>query len=308
MFDLRNLDLNLLTVFEAIYERGTVSNAADRLTLSQSATSHALARLRIVCRDELFVRGDKTFSPTPAAKAMYPVIKQALEALRTSLAETIGFDPAASRRHFRLCIPHPLGPFYALEIRNAIAAVAPDIVVTCDTITRPTNLEETLRDGFADVAIDWLPVELDPFVNKKLFAEKMILIARKSHPRVSAGLTIEELRQEEFIGLHHRRDVDHLPPALRELHLQFHEVVRVNELLEIPTVVASTDLLGLMPSSMGPLLEKRLGLLVLAIPLELPTLPIYMIWHETRRHDAGHRWLREVVTAELGQGPRATAA
>jgi DNA-binding transcriptional LysR family regulator len=77
--------------------------------------------------------------------------------------------------------------------------------------------------------------------------------------------------------------------------------VHVSELLEIPTVVASTDLLGVFPLSMGPLMEKRLGLKVLPIPLELPPMPIYMIWHETRRHDAAHRWLRELVVAEMGR-------
>src|SRR5262249_53060493 len=66
MFNLRGLDLNLLTVFEAIYEIGTVSGAADRLALSQSAASHALARLRDACKDDLFVRVHQGFSPTPA--------------------------------------------------------------------------------------------------------------------------------------------------------------------------------------------------------------------------------------------------
>lgn len=99
-----------------------------------------------------------------------------------------------------------------------------------------------------------------------------------------------------------------MPQALRELHLQFreHEAVQVSELLEIPTIVASTDLLGLMPSSLVPFMEKRLGLRGLVIPLELPAMPIYMIWHETRRNDAAHRWLRELVEAELGRtAPRA---
>jgi DNA-binding transcriptional LysR family regulator len=303
MFNLRSLDLNLLTVFEAIYELGTVSSAADRLALSQPATSHALSRLRKACRDELFVRGHKALSPTPTANAMYPVIKQALEALRTSLAEAIGFDPATSRRHFRLCMPHPMGPLYALDLKKAMAAVAPGIVVTFDTVSRPVDLEETLRDGIVDVAIDWLPIELDPFVNRKLFDERMVLVARRNHPRVSARVTIEGLRKEEFIGLHRRREVEHMPQALRELHVQFHELeaVLVSELLEIPTVVASTDLLGLMLASMSPLMEKRLGLRVLAIPLELPPVPIYMIWHETRRHDAAHLWLRDLVAAELGR-------
>jgi LysR family transcriptional activator for leuABCD operon len=236
---------------------------------------------------------------------MYPVIKQALEALRTSLAEATGFDPAESRRHLRLSIPHPMAPFYALDLRKAVAAVAPGIVLTFDTVSRPLDLEENLRDGIVDVAIDWLPIELDPFVNSKLFDDRMVLVARKNHPRVCPRVTIEGLRKEEFICLHHRRGSDNMPQALKELHdLQFHEGMYVSELLEVPTVVASTDLLGLMPSSMGPLLEERFGLQVLAMPLELPTLPIYMIWHESRRHDAAHGWLREVVVAELAS-PRA---
>jgi DNA-binding transcriptional LysR family regulator len=302
MFNLRSLDLNLLTVFEAIYELGSVSIAADRLALSQSATSHALSRLRKTCGDELFVRGEKALSPTPTANAMYPVINQALEALRTSLAEATGFDPARSRRHFRLCIPHPMGPFYALDLRKAIATVAPGIAITFDTVSRPDNFEQSLRDGIVDVVIDWLPVELDPFVNRKLFDDRMVLVVRRNHPRVRGGVTIDGLRKEEFVGLHRRREAEHMPQVLRELHkLQFQEPVRVSELLEMPTVVASTDLLGLMPSSMGPVMEERLGLRVLAIPVELPTLPIYMVWHETRRHDAAHLWLREVIVAELSR-------
>jgi DNA-binding transcriptional LysR family regulator len=75
--------------------------------------------------------------------------------------------------------------------------------------------------------------------------------------------------------------------------------LHVSELLEIPTIVASTNLLGNFLSSMGPLMEKRLGLQTLAIPLELPAVPIYAVWHESRRNDAAHRWLRELVAANL---------
>jgi DNA-binding transcriptional LysR family regulator len=75
----------------------------------------------------------------------------------------------------------------------------------------------------------------------------------------------------------------------------------VSELLEIPTLVAGTDLVGIFAASMGPIMEQRLGLQVLPLPLESPSLPIYMIWHETRRHDPAHRWLREVVVQELSR-------
>jgi DNA-binding transcriptional LysR family regulator len=301
MFDLRSLDLNLLTVFEATYELGTVSNAADRLALSQSAASHALSRLRKACRDELFVRGPKGLIPTTTANAMYPVIKQALEALRASLAEATGFDPVTSRHHFRLSIPHPMGPFYAMDLRKTVAATAPGVTLAFDTISQPISLEDALRDGIVDIAIDSIAMELDPFVNRKLFDDRMVLVARENHPRVRTGVTLEELRHEEFIGMQYRREVGHLPQALRELnHLHLREVLRVSGPLEIPTVVASTDLLGVIPASAGPLLEKRLRLRVLAIPFELPALPIYMIWHESRRKDAAHVWLREIVVAKFG--------
>jgi LysR family transcriptional regulator, transcriptional activator for leuABCD operon len=246
LFNLRSLDLNLLTVFEAIYELGTVGSAADRLALSQSATSHALSRLREACRDDLFVRTRKGLSPTPVAKEMYPAIKPALEALRATLADASDFDPARSRRRFRISIPHPMGPLYALALRAAVAAVAPGIVLTFDTVSLPVALEDNLRDGIVDIAIDWLPVALDPFVNKKLFDDHVVLLARSDHPSVNVGITTEDLRTAEFVTLHRRTKIGHAPQALEDVsRLIVHEVVRVSELLEIPTVVASTDLLGI---------------------------------------------------------------
>jgi DNA-binding transcriptional LysR family regulator len=300
MFNLRNLDLNLLTVFEAVHELGSVSRAADRLALSQSATSHALARLREVCGDELFVRARHGLSPSPVAKTMYPAIKQALEALRSSLAEASGFDPATSQRHLRISIPHPLGPFYAIAIRAAAMIAAPGIVLRFDTVTLPLNLDDDLRDGTVDVAIDWLPSKSGPFVNRKLFDDRLVLFARRDHPLVKTGATLENLMKAQFVGGHPRREIDRLPKAIREFRkLDLTEVVRVSELLEIPTVVAATDLLGVFPLSMAPLMERHLGLSMLEIPVELPPVPIYAIWHENRRSDSAHRWLRELVAAEI---------
>jgi DNA-binding transcriptional LysR family regulator len=232
---------------------------------------------------------------------MYPTIKPALEALRTTLAEASGFDPLRSQRRFRISIPHPMGPFYAVALRAAVAAVAPGVALTFNTVSRPVDLEDDLRDGIADIAIDWLPVTLDPFVNSKLFDDQVVLLARNDHPSVHPGSTIEDLRKAEFVTLHRRSEIGHAPRALEDTYkLVIHEAVRVSELLEVPTVVASSDLVGVFVSSMGPLMKKRLGLQVFPIPLELPPMPIYMIWHETRRHDAAHRWLREVVVTELG--------
>jgi DNA-binding transcriptional LysR family regulator len=189
-----------------------------------------------------------------------------------------------------------MGPFYSLALRAAVAAAAPGVVMTFDTVSRPVALEESLRDGVVDLAVDWLPVELDPFVNRKLFDDRLVLLARRGHPSVGVGLKMDALLEAEFVSIHHRRETDHAPMAIRELlGLGMH----VSELLEIPTLVAGTDLVGVFAASMGPLMEQRLGLQVLPLPLGSPSVPIYMIWHETRRHDAAHRWLRESVEQEL---------
>jgi DNA-binding transcriptional LysR family regulator len=195
VFNLRSVDLNLLTVFEAIYEVGTATGAADRLALSQSATSHALTRLREACGDDLFVRTHKELTPTPAAQALYPVVKRSLEDLRRSLAEASGFNPTKSERLFQISIPHPMGPFYALRLRAAVGAVAPGVALSFETTSRPTNLEDRLRDGIVDLAIDWVPVEPDPFVNRKLFDDQLVLVARADHPSIKGCATLDDRKR-----------------------------------------------------------------------------------------------------------------
>ena len=242
MINLRSLDLNLLTVFEAIYETGAVSGAGVRLALSKSATSHALSRLREACGDALFVRAGQGLAPTPIALALYPGIKQALEVLRASLTEAAGFDPSRSSRRFRLGIPHPLGPFYALDLLAAATAIAPDIELIFDTTSRPRDLEDGLRDGRVDIAIDWLPAGTDPFVNQKLFLDRLVLLARAGHPSVTAGATIEDLREQKFVTLHPRRQAIDAPPAIREFfELGLRVTLRVSELLEILSMSRQSD-------------------------------------------------------------------
>jgi DNA-binding transcriptional LysR family regulator len=233
---------------------------------------------------------------------MYPAISQALDALRRSLSEASAFDPAQSTRQFRISIPHPMGPFYALALRAATAAISPGIVLSYETVSLPIDLQDKLRDGTVDLAVDWLPVASDPFVNQRIFDDRLVLLARGAHPSVGPSFTIEDLRRHGFVSLHRRGEIEHLPQAIAELYRQdLRVVVRISELLEIPAVVAGTDLLGIFPASMGPMMQQRLGLQVLEIPVQLSPVPIYMIWHQSRRADAAHRWLREIVVAELGR-------
>jgi DNA-binding transcriptional LysR family regulator len=106
-------------------------------------------------------------------------------------------------------------------------------LLTFDTVSRPVDLEDNLRDGIVDIAIDWLPVALDPFVNTKLFDDQVVLLARSDHPSAHPGITIEDLRKAEFVTLHRRGEIGHAPQALEDVsRLIINEVVRVSELLD----------------------------------------------------------------------------
>ncbi|MBR0679883.1 LysR family transcriptional regulator [Roseomonas eburnea] len=299
MASLRGMDLNLLLVFEALYDTRSVSRAGARLGLSQSATSHALARLRETCRDELFLRVASGMTPTPVANRIFPEIHRALEALRHSVEEARGFDPATSTRRFEVAIPHPMGPVYALRLRDAALAVAPGVRLRFDTRTLADDAHGLMREGMLDLAVDWIPAEDERFVNKRLFVDSLVIAARRAHPRAHKGMGWKELAQEEFIRCH-RRAPERRPKALsgRLWDLMAESRLTVSEYLEVPFVISRTDYLGVLPKSMARIAEEDFRMIVTGVPGPPIHIPIWLVWHEARRRDAGHAWLRALVARE----------
>ena len=121
MFNIRSVDLNLLPVFEAVYEEQSLSRAAVRLAMTQSAVSHALTRLRALFGDELFVRRPRGVVPTPTADAIYAKLHDALGSMRETVAERRGFVARTSKRRYFLAIAHPLGPMIVLRLLERLA-------------------------------------------------------------------------------------------------------------------------------------------------------------------------------------------
>ncbi|MBW6396720.1 LysR family transcriptional regulator [Roseomonas sp. HJA6] len=296
MTSLRGMDLNLLLVFEALYDTRSVSRAGERLGLSQSATSHALGRLREACRDELFLRAPTGMTPTPVANRIFPEIHTALDSLRHSIEEARGFDAISSTRRFEIAIPHPLGPEYALRIRDAAAAAAPGVRLRFDTRTLADDAPLLMREGQIDLAIDWIAAEDDRFVNRRLFDDSLVIAARKGHPRAKARMGWSELAQEEFVRCH-RRAFERRPKALsgKLWDLMSESRLTVSEYLEVPFVVSRTDYLGVLPKSMACIAARDFRMIVVEVPGPSIRIPIWLVWHEGRRRDAGHAWLRGLV-------------
>jgi DNA-binding transcriptional LysR family regulator len=182
MFNIRSVDLNLLPVFEAVYEEQNLSRAAVRLAMTQSAVSHALTRLRALFSDELFVRRSRGVAPTQRARTLCKAARR-VGSMRETVAERRGFVARTSKRRYFLAIAHPLGPMIVLRLLERLATVAPNIGRAASTRSRPIELDRALRDGQIDAAIDWIEPEGDQFKSTVLFDDVLVAVAREGTRR-----------------------------------------------------------------------------------------------------------------------------
>jgi len=293
MLNLRAVDLNLLPVFEAAYEEKSLSRAADRLAMTQSAVSHALARLRAVFKDPLFVRQARGVLPTPAADRIYARLREALGSVREAVGERRAFDPRTSVRRFFITIPHPLGPLIMLRLQERLADVAPGIVAAASTRSRPIELRRALREGRLDAVIDWLPIEGDEFSEKVLFDDRLIAVARSGHPALRRTGSPRLLKDGAFVRLRPRVEGEHPLEGIREWQrLRLNYVLDVSEILEVFMVVNRSDLFGLVPNSMEAIARQMFGLRTLPWGPKAAPIPIRLIWHASRDDDAAQVFLR----------------
>lgn len=298
MLNLRSVDLNLLPVFEAIYEEKSLSRAADRLAMTQSAVSHAVTRLRAVFRDALFVRQARGVTATPAADRIYGKIRNALELTRDAVTEGRVFDPGTSERRFFITIPHPLGPMIALRLQERLMKIAPHTSVAASTRSRPIDLERALREGRTDAAIDWLTIPGAQFTEATVFTDSIVAVARKGHPALKKPVTKDVLKHADFVSLRPRVDGEHPLEGIREWQrLKLHVVLEVSEILEIFMVASHSDLFGLIPKSMEAMARETFDLRVLPWTPKTQPAPIHLIWHASREADAAHIFLRAQLMA-----------
>ena len=298
MFNIRSVDLNLLPVLEAVYEEQSLSRAAVRLAMTQSAVSHAVTRLRTLFRDELFVRQPRGVLPTPTADLVYAKVRGGLGLVREAITELQGFDPETSTRQFFVTIPHPMGPMIALRLRERLATIAPQINVAASTRSRPIDLERALREGRTDAAVDWLKPRGDQFYTTMLFEDSLVVVAREGHPALRRPASAKIMREGKFVSLRPRVEDKHPSPGIREWQQQNPDVVlEVSEILEIFMVASQSDLFGVIPRSMEKVARSLFGLRPLRDATKAAPVPVWLIWHASREADPAHAFLRKELAA-----------
>jgi DNA-binding transcriptional LysR family regulator len=288
------LDLNLLIALDALLEEGSVGGAARRLHLSEPATSRALGRIRAVIGDPILVRSGRSMVRTPRAQDIRTEVHALVERTRAVFTPPGPPDLESLERTFTIIgedVAISVGPGLLARLR----ASAPGVSLRFSG-EPPSADGLQLRDGVADLdigVVDGTPPEIRV---EPLFTDGVVAVVRSGHPLASGELSLSGFAGAVHVSASRR---GHLTGPIDDVlaGLGRHRTVA----LAVPTfaasmlVVARTDLVGLMPRTMGRETIASLGLVTLRPPMELPTIEISMAWHQRYDADGAHRWLRDGV-------------
>lgn len=289
------IDLNLLVVLRALLRERHVTRAAARVGLSQSATSHALARLRELLADPLLVRRGRALALTPRASRLLPALERGLDDLENAVADDPEFDPATARRRFTIGASDYLQALMIGPLLRKLATHAPHVDLT---IVVFPNLDELMETGTVDLVLTVANQTPRGATRETLFAEGFTCMVRRGHPEIKQRLTLDRyLAQRHLVIAPSGTPGSLVDTALEKRGLERRIALRVTNFLIAPTVVSETDLINTMPTRLARFLAKTYPLRLFAPPLELPHFEYCMSWHPRLDHDPAQRWLREFVAS-----------
>jgi DNA-binding transcriptional LysR family regulator len=296
---LHRIDLNLLVVLDAIFSEGGITKAGDKLHLTQPAISHALARLRELFDDPLFVREGRAMVPTPLARSLEQPIRRTLRALEVTLNEVQQFDAASTQRHFSVAVRDVLEATVLPPLLARVAAAAPSIDISAIRADRRT-LETELAAGTLDAALDVLLPLSDEIRHQRISSDHQVVVLRRDHPLLKETFDLAAYLRQHHVLVSSRRS----GPALEDVELSRQGLkrrirLRCQHYFAACRVVSQTDLLLTMPAHYAELANQQFGNVVLPFPMEMPSLDVYLYWHASVDKEPANRWLREQLIATL---------
>lgn len=291
----RQLDLNLLELFEAIHRTRNLTAAGAQLGLTQSAVSRGLGRLRVSYDDALYIRQQRGVAPTPLADTLAAPISDALQTLRATLKRP-SFDHSVQARTFRVAMSDVGERILLPRLLQHLARVAPKVVLEALSPDED-QLQDALVTGRLDVAIGYFGNLSKQIHQRRLFREQFVYVASNRNPAIRQGT----LRREQLRALQHvvggSKAMQHAAAVERVLaspRVKAQVALRVHSLLCIGPIVAANDAVGLIPGNLALMVADHLPLQIITPPVQFPSFDVTMVWHDRFHQDPANQWLREV--------------
>lgn len=292
------LDLNLFRVFGVIYRERNLTRAAEQLCISQSAVSHALARMRQQLGDPLFIREAQGVIPTPLAVRIWPDVQEGLAFLRRAQAHSHSFDPARDVGKVTLAMNDEVEPVMLPALVNALHGCAPAIQVASVRLDR-ASLRADLAAGRLDCAIDVAQAADDELAHAPLYSDEFIVVSG-----TAAAIDAADYLAAQHVTVSSRRSGRVIEDMeLARLGLTRHVAARCQHYETACRLVAGSALLLTMPRSLALSLNAYLGNHLHPLPLAVPAVKLHLFWHRERENEPASLWLRGTVLDALQRAP-----
>ncbi|KLN96560.1 transcriptional regulator LeuO [Moellerella wisconsensis] len=292
---LRNVDLNLLTVFDVVMQMQNVTRAAQVLGMSQPAVSNAVSRLKSMFNDELFVRYGRGIQPTSRAKQLFGPVRQALQLVHNELPGA-GFDPQQSERTFNLSICSPLDIRIAAGIVDRFNYNAPHIDVMIRSYL-DDNIAHQLKYQETEFVISYNEFEKAEYQHKVLFNDELVLAVSQNHPRICDCISLVDLACEKHAIMSLDSVGSFSKPYYTNTELSHSISYQGTDLNSVLNIVSQTYLVAIAPRWLVEYYSSSLKLRAISLPWKETYRPCYLIWHESTTRDKGHQWMK----SQLGQ-------
>jgi DNA-binding transcriptional LysR family regulator len=296
--NIRNLDLNLLPVFDAIYRERSIGAAAQKLGLSQPAVSNALRRLRDFTGDTLFFRADNKMMPTRVATALALPIRHALSSVEGILTTVRQFDPATSTRIFRVGFNDLYRTILAPALANLFEQEAPNakLEFVLQNLDTPSLLND-IRNGVIETAM--LPAaHFDETMNHEVLTEEpLVFTVRHGHPALGQPVTKETLgKLRHVVASRNHAARTLVEEALRKAGVTREIACVMPDVSVIPAMVEVTDLVAVTGLGFIRRHMRDHAITILDAPVALPRLKSSLVWAKSFDEDQGHKWLRSRIS------------
>lgn len=302
----RTLDLNLLRVFDEVMTERSLTRAARNLSLTQPAVSNALRRLRETLGDDLVVRSGQGMVPTPRALAVWPVIREALRQLQSSLAPG-GFEPANASTTFVLAMADATAAELMPGLVDVLERQAPN--VSLRVVPLSTRDPRSLLDEEAvDLAIGHFPSVLADlvvraqsgdgvaFAHQRLYIGEYVCVMRKGHPLASGPFTLNRFcTARHMLVSFSGRPYSFIDESLAAIGRKRQIVLTVNQFFTAGRVVAQSNLLTVLPRHFLGVTGIADQLIQRPLPFDVAPVNVDALWHQRVDLQSDHQWLRHAV-------------
>ncbi|WP_036478289.1 LysR family transcriptional regulator [Myxosarcina sp. GI1] len=295
--NLRQIDLNLLIALDVLIAEASVTKAAERLNMSQSAMSYSLKRLRTILGDDILVRTSREMEVTPYARQISDRIRQILTEIQLTLLEPDEFNPATASETFRIAASDYVEATLGINLIRQLTTQAPGIRIRISNLDKETIMD-ALDENRIDIAINpELPLK-SWHVAEKLYREEFVCVMRGDDS--ASELSVANYLERSHILVSLRDDFQGAYDKILAQQQQSRRVIwSTPHFMVVSLLLANSDCIALLPKRMAQQCAKNMNLSLLPPPIPIKGFTVSMVWHQRNTNNPAHQWLRQQIVAAV---------